>query len=152
MPGPLGRREWISCSMRGDTLHVSWKRFASFIEARAKFASTPCVYAQADVQSRPLRIGKATRGLVSRYRGGTGYALDAAAHASGNLWFVAPVPARLCLAIEHELIWAYRHALPYNNQGKRRAPLRRIHLIHAGSAPAFPSLTSSADGGARRRC
>ncbi len=39
---------------------------------------------QADREGRAVRVGKASLGLVARYRGGTGHALDAAMHDSGN--------------------------------------------------------------------
>ena len=51
-----------------------------------------CIYIQTDQQGNPIRIGKASQGLEARYRGGTGYAIDAAMHSSNNLVFVAAVP------------------------------------------------------------
>ena len=52
------------------TLH--WHRFKNLTEARSQFAKTPCVYIQADSRGRPIRVGKASKGLETRYRGGTG--------------------------------------------------------------------------------
>jgi hypothetical protein len=79
----------------------------------------------------------ASKGLDSRYRGGTGYSMDAAMHGSGNLIFVAAVDPALCGAVELELIWRGRKALTYNNVGKLRAPLVRFELVHEGEAPNF---------------
>jgi hypothetical protein len=75
--------------------------------------------------------------MEARYRGGTGYALDAGMHGSGNLMFVAAVPKELCGVVESELIWRGRHVLVYNNQGKRLEPVGRIGLSHEGNAPSF---------------
>jgi hypothetical protein len=77
---------------------------------------------------------------VARSRGGTGWALEAAAHGSGNVVFVAQVPRDLCLAVELALIWEHREALPYNNQGKRVQPARPFDLEHEGDVPTgWPS-------------
>jgi hypothetical protein len=37
--------------------------------------------------------------------------------------------------VADELIWQGRRCLPYNNQGKRIAPVRRVLLSHSGSPP-----------------
>jgi hypothetical protein len=103
------------------------------------------VYVQADSRGRPLRIGMASRGLSVRYRGGTGYALEAAAHGSRNQWFVARVPVRLCAVVEKELIWSQRAALRYNSQGKRRTPRVRLRITHVGSKPLFGPSSRSSD-------
>jgi hypothetical protein len=122
--------------MRGP-LTLKWYRSKKFTKARSKFASKPCVYVQTDRNSYPIRIGKASKGLETRYRGGTGYALDAAMHESSNLVFVAAVPKKLCTTVEDELIWQGRHYLSYNNQGKIIAPRQRLTLIHKGIKPNF---------------
>lgn len=116
---------------------LSWSLFTSFIEARSEYRRTPCVYVQASSAGMPLRVGKASVGLDARYRGGTGYALDAAGHESGNLWFVAPVPVDSCDEIERELIWANRGILEYNNLGIRHEPSARVNLRHKGQSPRF---------------
>ena len=104
------------------------------------FAKMACIYIQTDQQGNPIRIGKASQGLEARYRGGTGYALDAAMHSSNNLVFVATVPKELCKAVEDELIWQGRQCLSYNNQGKLLSPFRRLTLVHEGVAPPFDSF------------
>jgi hypothetical protein len=72
-----------------------------------------------------------------RYRGGTGWALDAAMHESGNLVYIAVVPERLCKAVEDHLVWQWRDSLPYNVVGKLRAPVA-LSIRHAGDAPRVP--------------
>ena len=121
-------------------MSLRWKRFPSFIEARETFRAASCVYVQASPRGRPLRIGKASSGLEARYRGGTGYALDAAAHGSRNQRFVASVPRTICELVERELIWANRSSLPYNNQGLNHEPVRRIRITHTGSKPRLSGL------------
>ena len=129
------------------TVKLRWHRFASFIAARNAFRADSCVYLQATSRGQPLRIGKASVGLEGRYRGGTGYALDAAAHGSRNQWFVAAVPKALCEAVERELIWVNRSKLRYNNQGVTYEPPSRVRLQHSGSKPRIsirsPSLRES---------
>ena len=88
----------------------------------------------------PIRIGKASEGLEARYRGGTGYALDAAMHNSGNLVFVAQVEQNLCELVEAELIWRQKTTLLYNNQGKTNPPNLRLGVLHKGDPPKFSDL------------
>ena len=86
---------------------------------------------------RIIRVGKAGGGLGSRYRGGTGYAIDAAMHESGNLVFVAAVPPGLVEAIENTLIWQHRERLLYNNVGRKRQLGAPVAVAHCGDAPRF---------------
>jgi hypothetical protein len=116
---------------------LDWRRYPSLTAARAEFGTTGCIYAQADAAGHAIRVGKATRGLHARYRGGTGWALDAAMHASGNHVFVAPVDAALADAVEARLIWDHRDCLIYNNIGKRREPPGDVALVHRGDPPTF---------------
>lgn len=118
-----------------ELVKLDWQKFAKLTEARSRFAKTPCVYVQADSRGCPIRIDKASEGLEARYRGGTGYAIDAAMHASGNLVFVAAVSKDLCRSVEDELIWQGRRCLTYNNQGKIVAPFPRVPLSHSGTPP-----------------
>ena len=101
------------------------------------FARIPCVYVQTDRDGHPIRVGKASDGLEARYRGDTGYAIDAAMHGSENFVFVAAVPKYLCKAVEDELIWQGRQCLSYNNQGKAICPSQRIQIVHNGVPPKF---------------
>lgn len=123
--------------MSGETITLWWQRFTLFTDGRDAFKKTSCIYLQTDSAARPIRVGKASKGLEVRYRGGNGGSLDAAMHSSGNLIFVAAVAEDLCEAIEKELIWRWRRALIYNIQGKNQAPVRRVALVHEGDAPRF---------------
>lgn len=115
-----------------------WSRFAKLKAAREAFPTTACTYAKADPKGGVFRVGRASRGLRARYRGGTGYAVDAAMDGSGNSVFVAPVAQKLCVLVESELLWSYRHRLIYNNQGKLCPPSRRLNLVHRGNRPRLP--------------
>jgi hypothetical protein len=126
-----------------EPVKLDWYRFEKLTEARSRFARTPCVYVQADPRGCPIRIGKASEGLETRYRGGTGYAIDAAMHGSGNLVFVAAVTKDLCAAVEAELIWQGRRCLPYNNHGKTVAPFPRVALSHSGTPPVLNKFETS---------
>lgn len=115
-------------------LRLHWRRFSRLTEARSTFGHTPCLYVQTDPERQVLRIGLASEGLEPRYRGGTGYALDAAMHGSGNRVYVAPVQDQELLAdVERQLIFDERP--PYNQQLPE--PRRRIRLHHEGDAPRF---------------
>jgi hypothetical protein len=116
---------------------LRWYRFQRLTDARAAFKNRACVYVQTDARGRPVRVGKASKGLEARYRGGTGYALDAAMHASRNLVFVAAVPGELCEQVERTLIWQFRTQLTYNNLGIARAPESLLPLRHSGTGPRF---------------
>jgi hypothetical protein len=114
---------------------LRWYRHDSFIAARNAIGPNACVYVQADSTGRPVRVGKASMGLNVRYRGGTGWALEAAMHGTGNLVYTAVVPAELCDAIERTLIWTSKESLPYNNQGKLHAPSNLVPIRHSGEVP-----------------
>ncbi len=85
-----------------QSITLKWEKFDRLTEARARFRRTPCVYAQTDKKGNVVRIGKAGQGLEPRYRGGTGYAVDAGMHASGNLIYVAKVRVSLVDLVERE--------------------------------------------------
>jgi hypothetical protein len=123
--------------MHTQTISLEWRRFDRFIAARNAHRDVSCIYVQADREGRAIRVGKASKGLEARYRGGTGYALDAALHGSGNLWFAARVSADAVTAAEASLIWKHREQLAYNNMGKRHAPSNMVDLQHGGTPPGF---------------
>jgi len=131
-----------ACKSAKTVINLDWQRFSKLTEARSRFAKTPCMYIQADPRGCPIRVGKASEGLQARYRGGTGYAMDAAMHESGNLVFVAAVERDLCGCVEDELIWQGRRCLAYNNHGKTLAPLRRVLLSHSGTPPILSEFDS----------
>lgn len=114
-----------------------WRCFSSLTDARRAFAKQACVYVQTDATRRPIRVGMASKGLEARYRGGTGYALDAAMHLSKNLVFVASTTIACCGSVECELIWRGRRVLTYNNIGKSCPPGSRIAFEHHGDPPDF---------------
>ena len=116
-------------------LVLQWKKFRKLTEARKAFAKEPCIYVQTNAKGEILRVGSATEGLSVRYRGGTGYALDAAMHGTQNLVFAAAVPKEVCRTVEAILIYEAKPS--YNNQGKRTLPSTSIKLAHFGDAPAF---------------
>src|SRR5260370_30514817 len=123
--------------MKIRTATLSWSRFSRMSDARAAFWATPCVYAQTDRAGKVIRVGKAEKGLNSRYHGGEAYSVDAAMHRSRNLVFVAAVPQALCVAVEDQLIWQHRSQLEYNNQGKLQEPKMNISLIHKSDVPGL---------------
>ena len=125
-------------STRTRKVVLAWRSFPNLTEARSAFAEASCIYVQTDRRSAPIRIGKASKGLETRYRGGTGYALDAAMHESGNKVFAARVSA-----VERALIWRSRPSLPYNNQGKRQQPTETVSITHRGTVPDFPRTVAS---------
>ena len=116
---------------------LEWQRFATLTSARTTVPLQACVYVQADPHGVPVRVGMTSQGLAIRYRGGTGYAVDAAMHGSGNWVFVAPVPADVCDAVARELIWQGRSVLTYNTVGKGEPPVPRLTLHHRGTTPVF---------------
>jgi hypothetical protein len=124
-------------------IQLVWQRFPRLTAARAAFARQPCIYVTADKSDNAIRVGLASKGLEARYRGGTGYAIDAAMHDSGNSIFVAGVTADLCGVIELELIWRGRDVLAYNKVGKRRPPVQRLMLEHYGNPPRFQGFHDS---------
>lgn len=149
-PGKYANRDSVGDAQSGAApeslrpmIKLEWQRCSKLTQARSRFAKTPCVYIQTDAQGCPIRIGKAAEGLEARYRGGTGYAIDAAMHGSGNLVFVAAVERDCCEGVENELIWQGRRCLTYNNQGKRIVPVRRLLLSHSGSPPTLSEFDGS---------
>src|SRR5262249_33326608 len=128
---------------------LKWQKFTNLTDARSRFAKTSCVYVQTDAGGWPLRIGKASEGLEPRYRGGAGYAMDAAKHHSGNLVFVAAVEKKLCGFVENELIWQGKRCLTYNNLGKLcRQPTAcfcRIPGHHRFGTTSMPLKRNRAD-------
>jgi hypothetical protein len=124
-----------------ESTTLRWQRFALFTDGRTAFKTTSCIYVQTDSKACPIRIGMSSTGLESRYRGGTGGAIDAAMHLSGGLVFIAAVAENLCGVVEKELIWRYRQALIYNRAEKKHAPAVRVAVVHEGDVPQFVDET-----------
>jgi len=40
-----------------EPVRLEWQKFTKLTEARSRFATTSCVYVQADSQGCPIRIG-----------------------------------------------------------------------------------------------
>jgi hypothetical protein len=89
---------------------------------------------QTDREENLLRIGECDN-LWTRYRGGTAYALDAAGHGAGNLYFVADAPqdGKERRRLEASLIYALQPR--YNNQHIKRPPLKPHEYCFAGDVP-----------------
>ena len=68
---------------------------------------------------------------------GTGFALDAAMHESGNLFFAAAVPPDQAEEVEAELIFRGRRSLVHNNLGKKSPHRRRFEINNTGDPPDF---------------
>jgi hypothetical protein len=139
---------------------LEWQRFPSFLKLREAFRGRPCIYLQTDPSELVLRVGE-TGDPWARYRGGTAWALEAAGHGSGNLYFAAPAPAdeRERRRLESSLISDL--APKYNNM---QSIQRADGYEHAGQVPAGvhaarsnnrlePTIASSPSeiGAARRR-
>ncbi len=58
-------------------------------------------------------------------------------HESGNLVFVAAVPATMVDAVETTLIWQHREGLRYNNIGVKRQLGEPVAIVHRGDTPRF---------------
>jgi hypothetical protein len=75
-----------------NTFVLVWERFDTFQAALKKFKRSACLYVLTDKDEHIFRIGE-SGDLRSRYRGGTGWMVEAALHGSGNKVFDAPAPA-----------------------------------------------------------
>jgi hypothetical protein len=117
-----------------ENIILHWHKFDRLTEARKQFKVSPCVYLFTDTKGTALRVGKAEKGLEARYRGGTGYALDAAMHGSGNLVYVASMEKAYVQTVESVLIYSLQP--PYNNQGKIIPPEPRVIFGHNGAIPS----------------
>ena len=116
-----------------STILLAWSRFERLTAARTAVKLVPCLHVQTDVTRQILRIGEAGEGLEPRYRGGTGYARDAAMHGSGNLVFVAaPDTPAILDDLERQLV---QERPPYNNRFP--SPSRRFQIRRTGDCPHF---------------
>ena len=113
---------------------LKWKRFTSFLDLRKAFRSRPCIYLQTDPDEKIIRVGESDD-IFKRYYGGTAYALEAALHGSGNLFFVssAPVDMQERRALEAALIYDLQPR--YCNKHKILPPLKPTNYVHEGEVP-----------------
>ena len=122
---------------------LHWKRFTSLLSLRKAFRSKPCIYLQTDPEETILRIGE-SKDMYERYRGGTAYALEAALHKSGNLFFVAEAPAEENQRKQLEATMIYDHQPKYCNEHKSRSPQRPVQYDHEGDVAKGLCLHDSA--------
>ena len=127
-------RTIVSAHLGVVAFNLSFQRFPSFVEAREAFRARPCIYVQTDRDENLLRIGQCDD-LWARYRGGTGYTLDAAGHGAGNLYFIADAlhDRNERRRLEATLIYALKPR--YNNQNKKRPPVNPAEYSFAGDVP-----------------
>lgn len=116
------------------SVELEWKRFTGFLALREAFRATPCLYLQTDPQECVLRVGESDDPW-NRYKGGSAYALEAAIHGSGNLFFAAAAPKDQTerRALEATLIYDLQPR--YNNQHRDFPPVRRVDYVHQGAIP-----------------
>jgi excinuclease UvrABC nuclease subunit len=122
--------EWLSVTQ------LKWRRFTGFLPLREAFRDQPCIYLQTDPHERILRVGESKDLWGSRYRGGTAYALEAALHGSGNLFFAAPAPIDEAERKSLEATLIYDLQPTYNNDHKKYPPFRRMEYAHGGEVPS----------------
>jgi len=104
---------------------LKWKRFKSFLDLREVFRSKPCIYLQTDPEEKILRVGESGN-IYDRYKGGTAYAVEAAMHGSGSLFFVAEAPEDKNERKRLEATMIYDLKPPYCNQRKKNMRLRGL--------------------------
>ena len=110
---------------------LKWQRFESFLKLRQDFRSKPCIYLQTDPEERILRVGQSDD-PYKRYNGGTAYAMEAAIHGSGNLFFVAEAPKDKSEREQLEATMIYKLQPQYCNQHKQYPPLKPVKYIDEG--------------------
>lgn len=115
-------------------IHLEWHRFTGFLTLREAFRGTPCLYVQTDPQERILRVGESDD-LWNRYRGGIAYALEAAIHGSGNLFFAAAAPGDTVARRVLETTLIYDLQPLYNNQHRDFPPVWRAEYVREGEMP-----------------
>ena len=115
-------------------ISFNWQRFVTFQEALKKHKGVACLYVLTDKEERILRIGESGC-LRSRYRGGTGWMVEAAMHGSGNIVFVAAAPADQKIRQSAEALLTYRHQPPYCQRDKLVPPVEPLEIEHQGDVP-----------------
>ena len=119
-------------------IRLEWRRFPDFIKARSAMRRQPCIYLQTNGEERILRVGE-SNDLWNRYLGGTAYAVAAAMHDSGNLFFVAPAPTEPTDRKRVEATLIYELKPPYNNQGKDFPPDASRSVLACGRDSEVPT-------------
>jgi hypothetical protein len=111
-----------------------WEKFGNFQDALKKFKRVACIYLLTDKDGRILRIGESGN-LRSRYRGGTGWMVEAALHGSGNIVFVAAAPIEEKIRKSAEAILTFKYQPPYCQQNKLVAPVESLEIENTGEVP-----------------
>lgn len=112
----------------------TWQKFTTFQEALKKHKGIACLYVLTDKDENILRIGESGC-LRSRYRGGTGWMVEAAMHGSGNIIFVAAAPVEQKMRQSAEALLTYRHQPPYCQRDKMIPPVVLLAIEHQGDVP-----------------
>lgn len=118
-----------------EAIVLRWQRFCTLRKAREALRGRPCIYLQTDSREAILRVGE-SNDLWARYVGGTGYAVDAAMHGSGNLFFVASAPGDREARRKIEALLISRLQPTYNVQGAGLSLAPNLPLRHEGECPA----------------
>jgi hypothetical protein len=121
-----------------------WEQFDTFQAALKQFKRSACLYVLTDKEERILRIGE-SGDLRSRYRGGTGWMVEAALHESGNKIFVAPAPADEATRRTIEAWLTFKHQPRYCQRDKLVAPVSiyPICLVTSSGGPARTIIATS---------
>ncbi|NGZ10350.1 MAG: hypothetical protein CV088_13330 [Nitrospira sp. LK70] len=113
---------------------LNWRRFTGFLLLREEFRGQSCIYLRTIPQEKILRVGE-TGDPWTRYKGGTAYALDAALHGSGNLFFAATAPQGEIERRSLEATLIYDLQPQYNNEHKDYPPFKPVEYVHRGDVP-----------------
>ena len=110
---------------------LKWHRFESFLKLREIFRSKPCIYLQTDPEEKILRVGQSDN-LYERYKGGTAFAMEAAMHGSGNLFFAAEASHDKNERQQLEATMIYELQPQYCNHHKQYPPSMSVKYVHEG--------------------
>jgi hypothetical protein len=121
-------QEW---RIRMTEIFLHWEkyRYSEFRDLWNK-SNSPCVYCQTDKDEKPLRVGKAERGIYHRYFGSVD-AISLAGYDSENFFFVAPVDLNFVYHVESQLIKEWDP--PFNRN--RPSPIIEVRLYNLGEPP-----------------
>lgn len=122
-----------------ENVHVAVQVGGTFCAALTDTSLAP-------VQGRALRVDSASSGPHARYRGVTGWAIDAAMHESRNVVSAVPVPAELLQQVKSTLIGTDRSSHPgAESTGQTRTGWLKPFswTMRAGSKRKPLALTSS---------
>jgi hypothetical protein len=116
------------------SLVLHWERFNTFQEALKQFRLLPCLYLLIDTDDRILRIGESAD-LRARYRGGTGWMVEAALYRSGKTVFAAQAPPEERTRRSVEGWLTFRYQPQFCQRDKELPPLEEWQVEHTGDVP-----------------